>query len=83
MIATESMHRVTMKLQCIKSMKSLVTTDGKSLDGWEWCILSVSYIARVHLKVSQLIPQETNPRARIKTHATRGTRDVIWIQDQA
>lgn len=78
MVVTESMQRVIMKLQCIKSMKIIVVaTDGKSLDGWEWCIPSVSYIARVHLKVSQLIPQETNPRARIKTHATRGTRDVI------
>ena len=45
--------------------------------------LSVSYIARVHLKVSRLIPHETNPQDRIKTHGTRGTRDVIWIQDQA
>ena len=78
MVITESMHWVIMKLQCIEPMKSIVVaTDGKSLDGWERCTLSVSYTARVHLKVSQLIPQETNPRARIKTHATRGTRDVI------
>lgn len=55
-VITESTHWVIMKLQCIEPMKSIVVaTDGKSLDGWEWCILSVSYTARVHLKVSQLI----------------------------